>query len=255
MQGSGITCIFSEKLFGLLAAIALAWLQQDLAITVGLVLLYRASVDVLEAWRETLPQDWQERLTMWPHPNKCKEIPSTKSSSSACNDDGHMRANLKATLSMRGEDWLGLQLTVPAISWTRDLLAAAAAMATDLEQHAVATAATRGHHANQLTNQLMDFVCRQTAAACGATHEIRHHKLKHEEVGGAEYYTQSCNSLRAAHLLLSANDTTLLKVYHGCGTELQRGDVSSVVVTTRDVGTLAVFLRILIRNYCPNQAH
>ena len=64
MQGSGITCIFSEKLFGLLAAIALAWLQQDNAITVGLVLLYRASVDVLEAWRETLPQDWQERLTV-----------------------------------------------------------------------------------------------------------------------------------------------------------------------------------------------
>ena len=63
MQGSGITCIFSEKLFGLLAAIALAWLQQDNAIT-GLVLLYRASVDVLEAWRETLPQDWQERLTV-----------------------------------------------------------------------------------------------------------------------------------------------------------------------------------------------
>ena len=93
-----------------------------------------------------------------------------------------------------------------------------------------------GHHANQLTNQLMDFVCRQTAAACRATHEIRHHKLKHEEVGGAEYYTQSCNSLRAAHLL-------------------QRGDVSSLVVTTRDMGTLAVFLRILIRNYCPNQAH
>lgn len=112
-----------------------------------------------------------------------------------------------------------------------------------------------GHHANQLTNQLTDFVCRQTAAACGAMHEIRHHKLKHEEVGGAEYYTQSCNSLRAAHLLLSANDTTLLKVYHGCGTELQRGDVSSLVVTTRDMGTLAVFLRILIRNYCPNQAH
>ena len=72
-----------------------------------------------------------------------------------------------------------------------------------------------GHHANQLTNQLMDFVCKQTAAACGATHEIRHHKLKHEEVGGADYYTQSCNSLRAAHLLQSANDTTLLKVYHG----------------------------------------
>ena len=112
-----------------------------------------------------------------------------------------------------------------------------------------------GHHANQLTNQLMDFVCRQTAAECGATHEIRHHKLKHEEVGGAEYYTQSCNSLRAAHLLLSTNDTTLLKVYHGCGTELQRDDVSSLVLTTRDMGTLAVFLRILIRNYCPNQAH
>ena len=93
-----------------------------------------------------------------------------------------------------------------------------------------------GHHANQLTNQLMDFACRQTAAECGATHEIRHHKLKHEEVGGAEYYTQSCHSLRAAHLL-------------------QRGDVSSLVVTTRDMGTLAVFLRILIRNYCPNQAH
>ena len=112
-----------------------------------------------------------------------------------------------------------------------------------------------GHHANQLTNQLTDFVCRQTAAACGAMHEIRHHKLKHEEVGGAECYTQSCNSLRAAHLLLSANDTTLLKVYHGCGTELQQGGVLSLVVTTRDMGTLAVFLRILIRNYCPNQAH
>ena len=27
-----------------------------------------------------------------------------------------------------------------------------------------------------------------------ATHEIRHHKLKHEEGGGAEYYTQSFNS-------------------------------------------------------------
>ena len=112
-----------------------------------------------------------------------------------------------------------------------------------------------GHHANQLTNQLMEFVCSQTAAECGATHEIRHHKLKHEEVGGAEYYTQSCNSLRAAHLLLSANDTTLLKVYHGCGTELQRDDVSSLVLTTKDMGALAVLLRILIRNYCPNQAH
>ena len=111
-----------------------------------------------------------------------------------------------------------------------------------------------GHHANQLTNQVMQFVCRQTAEACGATHTIRHHKLQHEEVGGAEYYTKSCSSLRAAHLLQGANGSTLLKVYHGMGTELQRWDVSSLVLTARDMNALAIFLRVLVRHYCPNQA-
>ena len=53
MEGSGVTCTFSEKLFGLIAAIALAWLQQDNETTVGLVLLYRKSVEILEGWRQT----------------------------------------------------------------------------------------------------------------------------------------------------------------------------------------------------------
>ena len=169
MQGSGITCIFSEKLFGLLAAIALAWLQQDNAITVGLVLLYRASVDVLEAWRETLPQDWQERLTVatpeqvqgdsfdkvvffcmqrrWPHESKPQghsvhegrrlvgltrskaellvlaewlhysDFPSTQRFQKEFGTDSFdmNQADLLAQFSRR----LGLQLTVPAISWTQ----------------------------------------------------------------------------------------------------------------------------------------
>ena len=64
MQGSGVTCIFSEKLFGLVAAITLAWLQQDNETTVGLVLLYRKSVEILEAWRQTLYEGWQRRVTV-----------------------------------------------------------------------------------------------------------------------------------------------------------------------------------------------
>lgn len=113
--------------------------------------------------------------------------------------------------------------------------------------------ARAGHHANELTNQVMESVCRQTVAelADGSVFCIRQHKLKREEVAGAEYYSQSCSSVRAAYIIQDAREQPVLKVYHGMGTELQRDDVSSLVLTTKHMRPLGLFLRILIENYGP----
>ncbi|CAJ1329222.1 unnamed protein product, partial [Effrenium voratum] len=69
-------------------------------------------------------------------------------------------------------------------------------------------------------------------------HVTRHHKLRAEDVGGATYYAQACASVHTAHILL-ANGQLALKVYHGCGTDLQTGDVASLVVCGNRLDILA----------------
>ncbi|CAJ1370557.1 unnamed protein product [Effrenium voratum] len=93
---------------------------------------------------------------------------------------------------------------------------------------------------------IMHDLCSKTAQSCGdVEHVTRHHKLRAEDVGGATYYAQACASVRTAHILL-ANGQLALKVYHGCGTDLQRGDVASLVVCSNRLDILAQFLRWLL---------
>ena len=78
-------------------------------------------------------------------------------------------------------------------------------------------------------------------------YSTRHHKLKSEEFGGdVSYYAQACNTLRAAHVLENEYGKDLLKVYHGMGTELQRDEVASLVLTASDMPALSAFLEVLV---------
>ena len=59
----GVSCVFGRRLFSLIANVALTWLHGDRG-TVGVILLYRKSVDILEAWKATLPETDQSRLVI-----------------------------------------------------------------------------------------------------------------------------------------------------------------------------------------------
>ena len=63
------------------------------------------------------------------------------------------------------------------------------------------------------------------------------------------YYAQACNTLRAVHVLENEYGKDLLKVYHGMGTELQRDEVASLVLTASDMPALSVFLQVLVTEY------
>ena len=106
------------------------------------------------------------------------------------------------------------------------------------------------HHDNQDTNAILDHLMRQCAANTNYTYETRHHKLKSEEFGqDVSYYAQACNTLRAAHVLQNEYGKDLLKVYHGMGTEFQRDEVASLVLTASDMPALNAFLQVLMNEY------
>ena len=115
---------------------------------------------------------------------------------------------------------------------------------------------TQSHHENRDTNAILDRLMRQCAAnSTTYTYSTRHHKLKSEEFGAdVSYYAQACNTLRAAHVLQNEYGKDLLKVYHGMGTELQRDEVASLVLTASDMPALSAFLQVLVREYGCGQA-
>ena len=59
---SGVTCVFGRTLFTLITSVAKAWLQQRM--TVGIIVLYRHSVNVLETWRSGLQEEEQARIAV-----------------------------------------------------------------------------------------------------------------------------------------------------------------------------------------------
>ena len=107
------------------------------------------------------------------------------------------------------------------------------------------------HHDNQDTNAILDGLMRKCADNNSSyRYSTRHHKLKSEEFGGdVSYYAQACNTLRAAHVLENEYGKDLLKVYHGMGTELQRDEVASLVLTASDMPALSAFLEVLVTEY------
>ena len=112
---------------------------------------------------------------------------------------------------------------------------------------------TGSHHNNDMTMAAMDILCAKTAALSGTEYMTRHHKLLADEIGHASYYSQSCSSLRSAHIL-ARNNVWALKIYHGMGTAHQRWDTASLVLTARDMALLATFLQVLVKESAPNQA-
>lgn len=59
---SGVTCVFGRTVFTLITSVAKAWLQQRM--TVGIIVLYRQSVNVLETWRSGLQEEEQARIAV-----------------------------------------------------------------------------------------------------------------------------------------------------------------------------------------------
>ena len=58
----GVTCVFGRTLFALITDVAKAWLAQGM--TVGVIVLYRRSVNILEAWRSGLQEEEQARIAV-----------------------------------------------------------------------------------------------------------------------------------------------------------------------------------------------
>ena len=58
----GVTCVFGRPLFALITSVAKAWLEEG--VTVGVIMLYRRSVNVLEAWRSGLQEEEQARIAV-----------------------------------------------------------------------------------------------------------------------------------------------------------------------------------------------